>query len=825
MSTSRRIVCLVLLLPTAVFGTQFGQIPVTQVIGTPSITNDTNVTLTLGGTPTDAVLKPFSLTLGWTGQLSAARGGTGTTLGAEPPLGNPSTNGYVLSSTTGGVRSWIAPGGGGGSGTVTSFSAGNLSPLFTTSVSNPTTTPALSFTGVAVAQGSWFGNASGVTAVPIFNNPGDLTKTDDTNVTLALGGTPVGSLLKAVSITAGWTGTLAISRGGTGAATSSANTWFGNSTASSAAPTFNSAGALTETDDTNVTLTLGGTPATSLLKAVSITAGWTGTLSQARGGFGKSTAAVTDGQIPIGRSSDNSWQLATLTAGSNVTITNGGGTVTIASSGGAGGVTSLTQVAPIVLTPNPIVGTGTVGLDVSVDHAFTAAQTIKVSDAGTINAALGLTVGHNSSATPTTNFGTLLKFTAKSSTTNDQDLAGIQATWSNATQGSNASDLYFQVRQGGGSLSSYARVSSTGGFSVDSSTPPAAGAGIISAGAGFKIANATPTSGLILQSNGSQYQASTPTWPTTAGASGNLVTSNGTNFTSSALAVTSPITNTSGNIGLSKTVDLAMTAAQTVKVTDSATGITNVLLLGHNLTPAPTPQANFGTGFQLLAQSDTTNDRTLGTYSGGWTDPADATRTSVLEMKAVLNGVQHTSKQGLALWGSRGLTLNRPTDPGQGWMDVSAGYKIGGSALSSDNLVTSATNDSATAGEVGETISSAIVSGSATALTSSTAKNVTSISLTAGDWNVSGNVVFVGTSSTISVRTAVIGTTSVTIADDGYQSYNNYPTSTLSESGSCALPSRRFSLASTTTVYLVCRCTFGAGSVSAYGFIQARRVR
>lgn len=43
-----------------------------------------------------------------------------------------------------------------------------------------------------------------------------LTKADDTNVTLTLGGTAAGSLLKAVSITAGWTGTLAVARGGTG---------------------------------------------------------------------------------------------------------------------------------------------------------------------------------------------------------------------------------------------------------------------------------------------------------------------------------------------------------------------------------------------------------------------------------------------------------------------------------------------------------------------------------------------------------------------------------------------------------------------------------
>jgi hypothetical protein len=35
---------------------------------------------------------------------------TPASVGAEPALGNPGTNGYVLSSTTAGTRSWIAPG-------------------------------------------------------------------------------------------------------------------------------------------------------------------------------------------------------------------------------------------------------------------------------------------------------------------------------------------------------------------------------------------------------------------------------------------------------------------------------------------------------------------------------------------------------------------------------------------------------------------------------------------------------------------------------------------------------------------------------------------
>lgn len=55
-----------------------------------------------------------------------------------------------------------------------------------------------------------------------------------------------------------------------------------------------SGAALTKADDTNVTLTLGGTPTTALLKASSLTLGWTGTLSAARGGTGTGTYAVGD---------------------------------------------------------------------------------------------------------------------------------------------------------------------------------------------------------------------------------------------------------------------------------------------------------------------------------------------------------------------------------------------------------------------------------------------------------------------------------------------------------------------------------------------------
>lgn len=59
-------------------------------------------------------------------------------------------------------------GGGGGSGTVTNFSAGDLSPLFTTSEANTTTTPALSFSLSNAAAHKFFGNNTGSTGAPDF---------------------------------------------------------------------------------------------------------------------------------------------------------------------------------------------------------------------------------------------------------------------------------------------------------------------------------------------------------------------------------------------------------------------------------------------------------------------------------------------------------------------------------------------------------------------------------------------------------------------------------------------------------------------------------
>lgn len=80
-----------------------------------------------------------------------------------------------------------------------------------------------------------------------------------------------------------------------------------------------------------------GTPSAGILTSATglpIGAGTTGTLAANRGGTGQTTYSA--GQLLIGKN-DGSLAKATITAGSNVTVTNGDGSIIIAASGGGGG--------------------------------------------------------------------------------------------------------------------------------------------------------------------------------------------------------------------------------------------------------------------------------------------------------------------------------------------------------------------------------------------------------------------------------------------------------------------------------------------------------
>lgn len=138
------------------------------------------------------------------------------------------------------------------------------------------------------------------------------------------------------------------------------------------------------------------------------------------------------------------------------------------------------------------------------------------------------------------------------------------------------------------------------------------------------------------------------------------------------------------------------------------------------------------------------------------------------------------------------------------------------------------TNDSAAAGEIGEYVESVVTAGSAVASPASTQYyDVTSISLTAGDWDVSALVTHVQNGATISYVLGGIGTAtgnnSAGLVDGDTAAEG--PPSTVVYHGYASIPPKRISLAATTTYYLKAAQTYSAGAPKAAGRISARRVR
>ena len=297
------------------------------------------------------------------GVLPLGRGGTGDALspvvGAVIYADNDSLNqttagnaGQILTSAGGaGAPYWQTVT---GTGTVTSvgLSGGTTGITATSDTTNPITV-AGTFT-------------LGGTLVVANGGTGQTSYTDGQ----LLIGSSVGSTLAKTTLTAGTN--VSISNGPGSITINATDQFVGTVTSVSGTGTVNGI-TLTGTVTSSGSLTLGGT-----LSGVSLTTQVSGTLPVANGGTGQTS--YTDGQLLIGNSTGNTLAKTTLTAGTNVSITNGPGTITInatdqfagtvTSVGLSGGTTGLTATSD---TTNPITTSGT----------FTIGGTLAVANGGT----------------------------------------------------------------------------------------------------------------------------------------------------------------------------------------------------------------------------------------------------------------------------------------------------------------------------------------------------------------------------------------------------------------------------------------------------------
>lgn len=151
------------------------------------------------------------------------------------------------------------------------------------------------------------------------------------------------------------------------------------------------------------------------------------------------------------------------------------------------------------------------------------------------------------------------------------------------------------------------------------------------------------------------------------------------------------------------------------------------------------------------------------------------------------------------------------------------GIVLGASpTITTPNIVGVTTANNAPAGSVGEFVSSTIAFASAISLSNNIAANVTSISLTAGDWDIKGNVFFSNT-GTFTMFAAWSSTTSATKPD--LSLISQFLLATGFGSSGISIPYQRISISATTTVYLSAVASFTTGTLTACGGIYARRVR
>ena len=224
-------------------------------------TDDTNVTLTLGGNPSAALVAAASLTLGWAGVLAVNRGGTGA--------GTLTSNGVLIGNGTLGVGT-VSPNATGTNKFLSQISSGapgwnviqssDVPAINLASSGNGGVTGNLPVTNLNSGSGAsnttyWRGD--GTWAVPSGGggSSAPLTGVGDINVTITMGGGFAAAVLSATSITIGWSGTLSAGRLNANVVQAVAN-------------------------DTNVH---------GVISAQTMTLSWSGVLAVSRGGIGVGT--------------------------------------------------------------------------------------------------------------------------------------------------------------------------------------------------------------------------------------------------------------------------------------------------------------------------------------------------------------------------------------------------------------------------------------------------------------------------------------------------------------------------------------------------------
>lgn len=152
---------------------------------------------------------------------------------------------------------------------------------------------------------------------------------------------------------------------------------------------------------------------------------------------------------------------------------------------------------------------------------------------------------------------------------------------------------------------------------------------------------------------------------------------------------------------------------------------------------------------------------------------------------------------------------------------------VNGALGTAGQLLGAQTNSNANAGNVGQFLS-AFVASPGSAITSATAADITSVTLTPGDWRCYGNIAYQANATTTTTQlTGWVSTTSATNPGNTNNGGYTFLQATFPTNAGSILPvgDRKFTVAVDTIVYLSISATFAVSTATAYGFLGCRRAR
>ena len=269
--------------------------------------------------------------------------------------------------------------------------------------------------------------------------------------------------------------------------------------------------------------------------------------------------------------------------------------------------------------------------------------------------------------------------------------------------------------------------------------------------------------------------------------------------------------------------NIAQIAANTLlgNATGSTANVTAVTVTGCNGAAQALQWAN-GSGFQCNSSIATSGANANITSLSGLTTALSVgqggTGRQTLTAHGVLVGEGGSAINQLAV-GTTGQVMVGATgaDPAFGTTVAGLTFTSAITPTSTGGIVGTTTNDNANAGSIGEYQTN---TASGVALANTVYTNVTTLSLSAGDWDVEGFCAYGGTGTGITASVCGVNTVSAT-NPGGPNSVTQFVNS-LSQQVTWVT---RLSLATTTTVYLGAQANFTGGSVTASGWLRARRVR